>query len=316
MRNLHEIPKFEDKMSYLYVEHAVIDKHERAIAIHDASGKTPVPAAGLATLILGPGTNITHAAIRTLAESNCLVAWCGEHGVRFYAQGFGGSRHSRNLIRQARLVSSEVTRLQVVIRMYCHRFNEPVSPDITLQQLRGKEGIRVREAYAQASRKSGVPWHGRSYKREKWGAADPVNRALSAGNACIYGLVQAAIVSAGYSTALGFIHTGKQLSFVYDIADLYKIEHIIPIAFKVAAKGSDKVERRTRLTCRDVFRTSKLIENILPDIRKVFDIDEGAAEDSDEYADDAARPSSWWEPEKIPSDMPIGEILGIETDTQ
>jgi len=311
MQDLHELPKFGDKLSYLYVEHAAVDKHEKAIALHAESGSTAVPAAALATLILGPGTRITHAAIRVLAENNCLVIWVGEHGVRFYAQGLGGARHSRNLIRQARLVSNDVTRLQVVIRMYVRRFNEPVDAGITIQQLRGKEGVRVREAYAQASRETGVPWTGRSYKRDKWDEADPVNRALSAGNACLYGLVHAAILSAGYSPALGFIHTGKQLSFVYDIADLYKVDHIVPIAFRAAAEGGGDIERRVRIACRDLFRSSRLIERILPDIRQVLDVPE-EAEEEDEFARDAARPSEWWTPENIPTDMPIGEILKLD----
>jgi len=309
MKDLHELPRFADKLSYLYVEHAVVDKKDKAIAVHREDGTTPVPAAGLSTLILGPGTSITHAAVRTLADNNCLVIWCGEHGVRFYAQGLGGARHSRNLIRQARLVSNDVTRLQVVVRMYVHRFGEAVDPTITLQQLRGKEGVRVRQSYADASSATGVPWHGRSYKRDKWENADPVNRALSAGNACLYGLVHAAILSAGYSPALGFIHTGKQLSFVYDIADLYKADHIFPLAFRMAADGPADIERRVRISCRDHFRKTRLIEQILPDIRKVLDIDEKEADSDDEYATDAARPGDWWQPETIPAETPIGSIL-------
>src|SRR4030042_1788035 len=172
MQNLQELPRFADKLSYLYVEHAVVDRHEKAIAVHKADGSVAVPAASLAVLLLGPGTTITHAAVKTLGDNNCQVLWCGEHGVRFYAQGLGGARHSRNLIRQAKLVSNDLTRLQVVIRMYALRFDEQVDPNLTLQQLRGKEGIRARQAYADASKRFGVPWEGRSYKRTEWGAAD------------------------------------------------------------------------------------------------------------------------------------------------
>jgi len=315
MQDLHELPKFADKLSYLYVEHGVIDKHEKAIAVHHADGATQVPAAALATLILGPGTKITHAAIKTLADNNCLVVWAGERGVRFYAQGLGGSRHSRNLIRQARLASSDIARLQVVIRMYCKRFPEPLPPGITIQQLRGKEGIRVRQSYGQASEQTGVPWHGRSYKRDEWNNADPINRSLSAANACLYGLVHAAILSGGYSPALGFIHTGKMLSFVYDIADLYKATEIIPMSFRVAAESPTDIERRTRIACRDHFRTSRLIQRILPDIQHVLNVPDDTDALADAYADDPARPADWWQPETIPADMPIGEILKLETVT-
>ncbi|NLX22430.1 MAG: type I-E CRISPR-associated endonuclease Cas1 [Phycisphaerae bacterium] len=308
MRNLHELPKFADKLGYLYVEHAVIDRDEKAIAVHDAEGTTQVPAASLALLLLGPGTKITHAAIQTLADNNCLAVWSGEYGVRFYAQGLGGARHSRNLIRQARLVSDERTRLQVVVRMYCLRFDEPVDPNLTLRQLRGKEGIRVRQAYAEAGKAAGIEWQGRSYHREQWNAADPVNRALSAANSCLYGLVHAAILSGGYSPALGFIHTGKQLSFVYDVADLYKAELTIPLAFRMAAEGDEQLERRVRLACRDRFHQDRLIERILPDVHRVLDVEEVQAGE-DEFADDEAKPAGLWDPEEFSADTPIGTIL-------
>ncbi len=310
MESLHQLPHFDDRLSTLYVEHAVIDRHDKAIAVHQADGTVPIPVASLAVLMLGPGTRITHAAIRALADNNCLAVWCGEAGVRFYAEGLGGSRHSRNLLRQARLATDEVARLQVVVRMYCLRFDEPVAPDLTLQQLRGKEGIRVREAYAEASRATGIPWRGRSYKRNRWDHADPVNRALSAANACLYGLCHAAILSAGYSPALGFIHTGKQLSFVYDVADFYKAELSIPVAFQVVAEGPGDVERRVRLTCRDRFREQKLMRRILPDIRCCLNVDE--PEGVDEFAEDPARPAGLWEPSAVSSDTPIGRILKFD----
>ena len=312
MKNLHELPKFADKLSYLYVEHAVIDQHEKAIAIHDAEGVTPVPAASLAVLILGPGTSLTHAAVKAMSDNNCQIIWSGEHGVRFYAQGLGGSRHSRNLLHQARLLCNEITRLQVVIRMYCIRFSEPIDPNLNLRQLRGKEGIRVRQAYAEASQQYGVPWQGRSYKRDTWNMADPVNRALSAANSCLYGLTHAAILSGGYSAALGFIHSGEQLSFVYDVADLYKADFTIPVAFAMAAAGGGDIERRVRIACRDAFRKARLMERILPDIAKCLDLPEAVAEQTDDFADDGARPADLWEPDTTSADAPIGRVLSVE----
>lgn len=313
MKNLHELPKFADKLTYLYIEHAAIDQDDKAIALHQPDGTTSVPAAGLAVLILGPGTSLTHAAVRTLADNNCQIIWAGEHGVRFYAHGTGGARHSRNLIRQALLVSHDVTRLQVVVRMYCLRYKEQVDPALTLQQLRGKEGIRVRQAYAEASQTFGIPWHGRSYERQNWGQADPVNRALSTANSCLYGLVHAAIMSGGYSPGLGFIHSGKQLSFVYDIADLYKADLTIPLAFAVAASGSTQLEREVRIACREAFRQGRLVEKILPDIQKVLNVPaEAEADREDEFADDAARPGDLWQPASLPAELPIGRILAMQ----
>jgi len=314
LKSLHELPRFGDKLSYLYVERATIDQHDKAVALHDAEGLTPVPAAGLGLLLLGPGTKITHAAIRALADNNCQVVWAGEHGVRFYAHGLGGSRHARNLFRQARLVSNDLTRLQVVIRMYCMRFEDEIDENITLQQLRGKEGVRVRQAYAEASQKYGVPWGGRSYQREAWNAADPVNRALSAANACLYGLVHAAILSGGYSPALGFVHCGKQLSFVYDVADLYKVEYTIPVAFAVAAENPPELERQVRISCRDRFREARLMERILPDIGKVLDV-RAEEQAEDEFSADAALPAGLWQPQSasLSDSTPIGQVLKMQT---
>ena len=310
MKNLQELPRFADKLSYLYVEHAAIERCDKAVAIHQADGTTQVPAAALGVLLLGPGTKITHAAVAALADNNCQIIWMGEHAVRFYAHGLGGARHSRNLIRQARLVSNDLTRLQVVIRMYALRFDESVVPSVTLQQLRGMEGVRVRQAYAQAAKTFGVVWQGRNYKREQWDHADPLNRALSAANSCLYGLCQAAILSAGYSPALGFIHTGKQLSFVYDVADLYKTQYSIPISFGVAAAGPTQLEREVRVACRDAFRRDRLMERILPDIQTCLDVPEAGADD--EYAEDASRPAALWEPRTLRNDVPIGEVLKLD----
>lgn len=309
-QNLHELPNFSDRLSYLYVEHAVVEKHEKSIAIHQADGTSPVPAASLAVLMLGPGTSISQAAIQALADNNCLVIWCGEQGVRFYAAGLGGARHSRNLLHQARLAVNDLSRLQVVIRMYCRRFNETIDSGLSIQQLRGKEGIRVRQAYAEASKATGVPWQGRSYDRGQWNFADPVNRSLSAANSCLYGLCHAAMLSVGYSPAIGFIHTGKQLSFVYDIADLYKADLTIPLAFQIVADGATDVERRTRWACRDLFHQSGLIARILPDIRHVLDVQE--AETTDEFAGDEALPAELWSPQGL-AEMPIGRILKLDS---
>ena len=294
MDDLHQLPKFRDALSFLYVEHVRIEQEEKSIALYDADGKTPVPVAGLSVLMLGPGTNITHAAIRALADNNCLVIWCGEQNVRFYAFGMGGTRSAKGILRQAERAADERRRLEVVERMYRMRFREDLPAGLTVQELRGREGIRVRSAYARASRESGVPWTGRSYKRTDWRSADPVNRALSCANSCLYGLCHAAILSAGYSPALGFIHTGKQLSFVYDIADLYKVKVTIPVAFEAGSEDGGDLERRVRLRCRDIFRETRLVQRVVPDIQYVL----GEAEEPAPFApdEDPALPTDLWTP--------------------
>ena len=245
--------------------------------------------------MLGPGTSITHAAIRALADNGCTVLWCGEDATHFYAQGTGETRKAYQLLRQAELASDSVKRSQVVIRMYRFRFQESLSDDLTLPQIRGLEGVRVREAYAQASRDYGVEWKGRNYDRHNWANSDPVNRALSAANALLNGVCHAGIVSGGYSPGIGFVHTGKQLSFVYDIADLYKADLTIPLAFKTVAEGTHQVESRVRRACREAFRRVKLLENILPNIATLLDISQETLSTAEAIESDAALPTPLWD---------------------
>ncbi len=297
VKDLHVLPKFSDGWSYLYAERCRIDQEARAIAIHDQFGKVPVPCANLALLMLGPGVTITHAAISVLADHGCLVAWCGEGGVRFYAVGMGETRSASSLLHQARMWSNETLRMTVVRRLYDMRFSEKPEPDLTLQQIRGMEGIRVREAYRAASRETGVPWHGRSYRRDRWDKADAVNRALSAANSCLYGICHSAIVSAGFSPALGFVHTGKMLSFVYDVADLYKTEITIPVAFRAATNGEKHLERRVRMECRDQFVSSRILARIVPDIQTALMVPKRGTKSEDGLFDvDSAAPGPLWDP--------------------
>ncbi len=295
MKNLRELPKLRDSLSYLYVERTRIEQKHKGVAFYAEEGEVAVPAASLSVLLLGPGCSITHAAVRQLADNSCAVSWVGEEGVRFYAAGAGETRSARTLMRQAEAWADPDKRLRVVRRMYQARFPEPLEPVLTIQQIRGLEGVRVREAYARASRETGVTWYGRHYKRERWSDADPINRALSAGSACLYGLVHAAVVSLGYSPGLGFIHTGKQLSFVYDIADIYKADTVIPVAFAAVANEPKHVESRVRTTLRDAFRETRLLMRIARDLEALFDL---SGED-DPYAEDGARPGGLWSPEGI-----------------
>lgn len=273
MRDLHELPKLRDSLSYLYVEHAILNQKQKAIELLKEEGAARVPIADLSVLFLGPGTTITHAAVKALAENGCTVIWTGEEVTRFYAQGIGETRRASHVLRQAELAADPDKRMAVVARMYRHRFAEELPPDLTLPQVRGLEGVRVRDAYASASRDFGVPWHGRRYDRSDWGRGDPINRALSAANGLLNGLCHAAIVSGGYSPALGFIHTGKQLSFVYDIADLYKVEVTVPLAFQSVAQFPAQPEKEVRRLCRERFREVRLLDRVVPDIDRLLQIE-------------------------------------------
>jgi CRISPR-associated protein Cas1 len=300
MRDLHELPKLRDGLSYLYLEHGRVEQKHKAVEFIDKEkGRTMIPAAALAVLMLGPGTSITHAAVKALADNGCMVVWCGEDGTRCYAQGGGETRKAYHLLRQAELTSDPKMRLQVVLRMYRYRFGEQLQPGLNLAQIRGLEGVRVRQAYAHASQEYGVPWHGRRYDRSNWNSGDPVNRALSAANALLNGLCHAAIVSGGYSPALGFIHTGKQLSFVYDIADLYKVEMTVPLAFQAVAESTENLHARVRLACREAFKERRLLQRMLPDIDHLLDVPDDVLKAGQEADSDPARPEPLWSPPDV-----------------
>ncbi|MCC6863123.1 MAG: type I-E CRISPR-associated endonuclease Cas1 [Bryobacterales bacterium] len=300
MKDLHILPKVRDSWSFLYAERSRIDQDDKSIALWDEEGKTAVPCASLTLLMLGPGTSITHAAVRTLADNGCLVLWSGEEGVRMYGVGLGETRSSANLLRQAQLYANPESRLRVVRNMYELRFGERLSDALSLAEIRGREGLRVRAAYAAASRATGVEWKGRAYKRTDWSCADPVNRALSTANSCLYGVCHSAIVAAGYSPAIGFIHTGKMLSFVYDVADLYKTEISIPAAFHAVAGGTAQLESRVRRRCRDWFHEAHLLRRVVDDLDGLLSFEDSPGLEvpgSGAMEEDEALPGELWDPE-------------------
>jgi CRISP-associated protein Cas1 len=270
MSDKHEIPRFDDRWSYLYLERGRLDCTASSLRFINAGGESQIPIDQTSTLFLGPGSSVTAAAMKLLARNNCLLCFSGEDGQRLYAHSTGGTHSARRLLHQAELYANSKTRLAVARRMLNRRFDEPLPANLTLQQMRGREGQRVQDIYQQHARRTGIPWQGRRYDQTNWDHADPVNRALSAANALLYGLCHAAILSAGYSAAIGFIHTGKQLSFVYDVADFYKAETTIPLAFDVVQAGRHEIEKRTRTLCRQYFFAARLTERILPDIAEVL----------------------------------------------
>ncbi|HET6574863.1 MAG TPA: type I-E CRISPR-associated endonuclease Cas1e [Fimbriiglobus sp.] len=282
MRSLHELPRFDDRWSYLYLDYGTLDQDSSGLVFSNKSTITPLPVNQLSLIMLGPGTTITHAAVKALAGNNCLLAWTGQDGVKLYAHSTGGTFSSRRLIRQAWLVSDPDRRLGVVRRMFAKRFPGVDFTGKSFEQLRGMEGLRVRALYERLASEYGLTWDGRRYDQGDWSAATPANRALSAANACLYGVCHAAIVSAGYSAGLGFVHTGKMLSFVYDVADLYKSALTVPLAFRTAATETGDLERKSRAACRETFFKYRLMERLLPDIAEVLDAGDVAGEVPDE----------------------------------
>ena len=269
-KNLKILPKFSDNTSFLYIDKGIIERRDSAVVVYVGDSEIPLPVATINTVMLGPGTRVTHGAMVVLAEAGASVLWVGEDLQKLYASGMGRSRSSENLLKQVEAYSSHQKRLTTIRSLYEMRFSEELEPALTLQQIRGKEGARVRDSYFELAKKFGVDWRGRSYQRASWTSADPPNRALSSGASCLYGVCHAAIVSMGFSAGIGFIHTGKQLSFVYDVADLYKTELLIPAAFEAVATHTSGYETATRKLLREKMKELKLLDRIVSDLTGLF----------------------------------------------
>lgn len=267
---VHELARVQDRVSFVYVERCTIHRDQNAITVTDQTGVVHVPAATIGALVLGPGTRVTHQAMMLLADSGSTAVWVGEQGVRYYAHGRGLSRSSRWMEAQASIVSNRNRRLEVARQMYGMRFPGESVVGATMQQLRGREGARVRRAYRDAAEAAGIEWGRRSYDSLDFSSGDPVNQALSAATACLYGVVHAVVVSLGCSPALGVVHTGHDRSFVFDIADLYKADLAIPVAFEVAASQTDDVPGDTRRAMRDTIHQQRLLQRCVQDVQSLL----------------------------------------------
>ena len=275
------LPQVADRLTFLYLERCVLNRQDSAITVADDRGTVFVPAAAISVIMLGPGTKITHRAMELIGDAGVTVIWVGEHGVRYYASGRPLTHRAALLQRQAELVGNTRMHLNIVRQMYSMRFPKEDVSRLTLQQLRGREGARIRAVYKKASKEWNVPWNGREYDPDDFTSGDSVNQALSAGHACLYGLAHAVIAALGCSPGLGFVHVGHENSFVYDIADLYKADITIPLAFEVAATISkEEIPSVMRRKTRDKMVKMNILKQMVHDIKSLY-AKEGESEDSD-----------------------------------
>lgn len=300
---LKPIP-IKDRLSLVFVERGEIDVLDGSFVVVDREGQrsrpvlTQIPVGGIACILLEPGTRLSHRAAALAARVGTLLVWVGEAGVRLYSSGQPGGARSDRLLYQASLALDEGLRLKVVRKMYALRFGEEPPARRSVDQLRGIEGARVRRTYQVLAERFGIRWKGRDYSPDNWDTSDLPNRCLSSATAALYGVTEAAVLAAGYAPAVGFIHTGKPLSFVYDIADIYKFETVVPVAFKVAASSPPNAERAVRIACRDVFRQTKLLDRIVPEIETILAAAEVPRPDPPE---DAIRPA-------FPAPSALGDV--------
>ena len=263
------LPHLDDKEEYLYVEKAIIEQDDLSICIVQGNNVLTIPICSLSCLILGPGVSITHRAIQAIAESRCIVVWSGEYFREFYAVGFERNRSSSNILKQIEYYSDKEKHTRVVRRMYEMRFTDMKSDGLTIEQMRGIEGVRMKDIYEKWAKSTGVVWRGRKYDPKDFDAQDVINQYITVGNQLLYNICRAAIYNLGYSPAIGFIHTGHMDSFVYDIADLYKADIVIPTAFKLGSlKGID--HKQMRIDCHKAMKEKGLLKIISKDIFKLF----------------------------------------------
>lgn len=239
------------------------DKPENSEEIRE----TPIPDSRLACLLLGPGTSVSQDAVKHLADAGCLMLWVGESGVRVYAAGKPGGASGVHLLHQAGLLLSPERRFQSARMLYTRMMGKVPPERRSIDQLRGLEGVWVRNRYAELAKLHGVSWGGRNQK-----LSDPANRAISMATSTLYGVTEAAILALGYSPALGIIHQGDSRSFVFDIADTVKFRTVVPLAFEMAASfGADKdLSGKVRRACRDLFVREKMLELLVDIIQEIL----------------------------------------------
>lgn len=280
---LGELVRCEDRISFVYFEHCIINRKDNAITVTDNTGTIYVPAASLSVLMLGPGTNVTHQAMTVIGENGATVVWVGERGVRMYAFGKPLTHSSALLQQQARLVSNTQKRLAVARAMYQMRFPGEDVSKLTMQQLRGREGARIRKVYRAMSKETGIEWDKRTYNPQDYDDSNDINKALSAAHTCLYGIAHSVIVALGCSPGLGFVHVGHERSFVYDVADLYKAELSIPVAFRTVAKEPDDIGSAVRLAMRDAVYDLSIMTRMVKDIRALLGVSYNEAEESADH---------------------------------
>lgn len=278
---MEELPRLKpipikDRFSVLFLERGNLSVVDSAFVWIDSEGAhTQIPAGSVACLFLEPGTRISHAAVTLAARCGTTLVWVGEGGVRVYSAGQPGGARSDRLLYQAKLALDDGLRLRVVRKMFELRFGRPPARR-SVDQLRGMEGVRVKALYKAIASRYGLEWHGRRYDPSRWEDGDLINRCLSVATSCLYGITEAGVLAAGYAPAIGFLHTGAPRSFVFDIADLFKFDTVVPVAFHCAAvvkrqgQRGVPIERLVRYGCRDAFREQRILRKIIPTIEEVL----------------------------------------------
>lgn len=268
---LEALTPAKDRWTPIYLEHGRLEVDDSSIKWIGADRLVyRLPVATLSAVLLGPGTTVTHAAIKACADSNTPVCWIGEDGMRFYAFGITPNHGNSMPRKHAAAWADKKKRVEIARRMFILRFPGIDVQTYSVNELRGMEGLRVRARYAELGQKFGVTWKGRNYDKSNWNLADNINRALSAANASFYALCAAVLCSLGYLPSLGFIHEAGTLPFVYDVADLYKEITTFPAAFQAISQNPDDHGELVRTVLKERVEQEKLLQRIPKDLEELF----------------------------------------------
>ena len=242
---LSDIPKLRDRYPFIYLEHGRLEIDDSSVKWISADYEVfRLPIAEISTILLGPGTSVTHAAVTVLASMNCTVCWVAEDSMVFYAVGQTPTSTSRNFKKQMELATNPKTSLSVAQKMFLSRFPKEEIEGKSLNELMMLEGTRVKSLYADLANKYFVHWHGRSYSPGDFSLSDVTNKLITASNAALYALVSSIVYSLGLSPHIGFIHSGSPLPFVYDVADMYKKDLVLDLAFSLTSEFGDVYNRK------------------------------------------------------------------------
>ncbi|MCD4813437.1 type I-E CRISPR-associated endonuclease Cas1e [bacterium] len=266
------LPQVKDKYPFLYLERGRLEIDDSSVKWIDCDGNVVrLPIATINTVLLGPGTSITHEAVKVMATANCSVCWVGEDSLLFYAVGQSPTSDSSNLRSQMLLATDKEKSVEVARRMYARRFPSAQLEGKNLKEMMGMEGYRVRRMYEQKAAKYNVGWKGRYYQPGKFEFGDITNRVLTSANAALYGILTSAVYSMGYAPHIGFIHSGSPLPFVYDLADLYKENLCIDLAFVLTLELAGKYNKaKVSSAFRKRVIEMDLLAKIGPDIKEML----------------------------------------------
>ena len=268
---LETLAPAKDRWTPLYLEHGRLEVDDSSVKWIGSDGLLcRIPVATVSALLLGPGTTVTHAAIKACADSNTPLCWIGEDGMRFYAHGITPTHDNQNPKRHAAAWADKKRRTAIARAMFKQRFPDIDVEKYSVNELRGMEGLRVRTLYAQLGSQYGVTWKGRNYNPANWELADPINKAVSTANASLYALCAAVVCSMGFLPALGFVHEGGTLPFIYDVADLYKVETSLPAAFLAIRQKADDDGELTRKLLKERIEETRLLQLLPKDLEALF----------------------------------------------